>query len=320
MADIAAYRTAVLEEQIIAPLLVEIFDVPFPEDSLRALNFSVHRIEPDTSDFEEERRISSVAVKWLLLAAVADLAHQGQMCGYYQISSFRQPFLRAGRQVEMKIRNRNPEVANSKDLEKPLVEFLSSLRPLIRYRRRRPDQLDDRMANAVLAVERTQFQQELAAAQEAQTPELVECLRMLLFAGWYEWNSQISFLETIASMMEENPAVSLPATVMDTVEWAFNGAEEVLEWQEGTSRPPRSMHLTFSLLTKDSRESTRSRISQLQEVRDRIERAASNLTDDPVAAAAISLRDIARPDRANQNYLRRLQEDIERLYGDTAPG
>ncbi|MFD7008065.1 hypothetical protein [Rhodococcus jostii] len=154
------------------------------------------------------------------------------------------------------------------------------------------------------------FQETIAAEKDKSTPEVLEFIRLTLFAGASEWESQISLLDTVATLIEEHPSLSLPSDVISTIEWAFNGAEDMFD------DPPLSGGRILRSRNIESRDELDSRIRQLEEQRERIERAAIRLTDDPGAASAIRLHEeIQRAVGGGEvsNLLRQMQQNVDRL-------
>ena len=242
-----------------------------------------------------ERRWTS-AMNWVSIADAAYWTQQGERCEYYNIEDFTAPFFEVAQKIGLNHRAR-PAVTNpggpKQRKEGPngyenLRRFLSGISELVTESFNYYDGPTEKA--------RSQFQRDMAIATDLATPELMRCIEMLVFAAPEDWFQQMETLNEIAQLIELNPSLSLTPQVMDAVSWAFISTEEFgeidpVETLHEDSDRRRPSHFGYRLVEiRSHSQEGRQRLTQLRTWRERVERAAPFLTEDPAAAASIGLR------------------------------
>ncbi|WP_396922929.1 hypothetical protein [Mycolicibacterium sp.] len=131
-------------------------------------------------------------------------------------------------------------------------------------------------------IDRKKFRTLEAIWLDSVTPELTECIRLVLFTEEREWEQEIAQVKQLADRLHRNPSLNLSGEELDRVAWALSGAaplfdEDSLSWA--------AIRNAFDYPLSSDRP------RQLEQVRSEIEELRDVLTDDgSSAAAAASVR------------------------------
>ena len=94
----------------------------------------------------------------------------------------------------------------------------------------------------------TSFASHLAEAREALTSERLRFLRLIMFADEVEWDQAVTLVNSVANALSTAPWASVPAEVVDAIEWSGDGAESPSDaatdspasWRMGVPADPQS--------------------------------------------------------------------------------